>query len=129
MILVIDDDKLIRWSLSEIFSPEGYQVDAVATVSEALQHAKEKAYHLIFSDVEINSENGIEMLARLKGYQPSAKIIILSAFPKSKIEPLLKSLEVFSILEKPFLAKTIRDKAREAIAHLIDKSGDIKDQS
>lgn len=129
MVLVIDDDKLIRWSLREIFLPEGYHVDAAATVEEALHHAKEKSYHLIFSDVEISNENGLEMLNLMNGLQPNAKIIILSAFPKAKIEPQLKNLKTFSILEKPFRAESIRDRAREALRLFGDKNEDMEELS
>lgn len=128
-ILVVDDDKLIRWSLSEIFSQEGCQVDTVATVSEALEHAKDKTYQLILADVEISNEDGIGMLVRIKKDQPTSTIIILSAFPKSKIEPLLKSLKIFCIIEKPFQAEDIRDKGKEAIRFLNTKARDVEGHS
>ncbi len=128
-VLVVDDDKLIRWSLNEIFSQEGYQVDAVPSVSEALERAKDKTYQLILADVEISNENGIEMLVRIKEFQPNSTIIILSACPKSKIEPLLNSLKVFCIIEKPFQAEQIRNKGKEAIRFLITKARDVEGHS
>jgi len=114
-ILVVDDDKLIRWSLKEIFSQEGYVVDAVATAKDALKQAKNITYELIFSDLEINDENGIEMLRKARTFQPEAKIIILSALTKQQIEPKLGSLSIFSIIEKPFRSEQIKTIVKEAL--------------
>ena len=114
-ILVVDDDKLIRWSLKEIFSQEGYTVDTVATAKDALKQAKNITYELIFSDLEINDENGIEMLRKARAFQPEAKIIILSALTKQQIEPKLDSLSIFSIIEKPFKSEQIKTIVKEAL--------------
>ncbi len=114
-ILVVDDDKLIRWSLKEIFSQEGYTVDTVATAKDALKQAKNSTYELIFSDLEINDENGIEMLKNAIVFQPDAKIIILSALTKQQIEPKLGNLSVFSIIEKPFRSEQIKTIVKEAL--------------
>lgn len=114
-ILVIDDDKLIRWSLNEIFSQEGYKVDTVATAQEALKQAEKIEYNLIFADLEINEENGIEMLRIIGKLQPSTQVIILSALSKTEIEPSLGNLNIFSIIEKPFKGEQIRSIAKEVL--------------
>ena len=114
-ILVVDDDKLIRWSLKEIFSQEGYVVDAVATAKDALKQAKNITYELIFSDLEISDESGIEMLRKARTFQPDAKIIILSALTKQQIEPKLGSLSIYSIIEKPFKSEQIRTLVKNAL--------------
>ncbi len=114
-ILIVDDDKLIRWSLKEIFSQEGYVVDAVATAKDALKQAKNITYELIFSDLEINDENGIEMLRKARAFQPKAKIIIVSALTKQQIEPKLGNLCIFSIIEKPFRSEQIKTSVKEAL--------------
>lgn len=128
-ILVVDDDKLIRWSLHEIFDQEGCQVDPVATVAEAVDHARERLYQIIFADVEISQESGIQMLAKIREFQPSAHIIILSALPKSQIEPLLKNLKVFSIIEKPFNSEDVRDTGRKAMDLIAGGSGEEEGRS
>ena len=114
-ILVVDDDKLIRWSLKEIFTQEGYVVDAVATAKDALKQAKNITYELILSDLEISDESGIEMLRKARAFQPDAKIIILSALTKQQIEPKLGNLSIFSIIEKPFRSEQIKTIVKEAL--------------
>ncbi len=114
-ILVIDDDKLIRWSLTEIFSQEGYLVNAVATVKEAIEKIENVNYDLIFADLEINQESSIDILNKVKKSHPLSKIIILSALSKNEIEPLLGSLNIFSIIEKPFQAEQIKAIVQDAL--------------
>jgi len=114
-ILIVDDDKLIRWSLKEMLSQEGYNVDTVATVAEALTHAEDTNYHLICADIDIEDENGIEMLKKLKMVQPEVKIIILSAYPRNQIEPQVEELSILSIIEKPFQSEQIKGIVRDVL--------------
>ena len=121
--LVIDDDKLIRWSLQEIFSQEGHHVDTVATVFDALAQAEKSPYHLIFADMEIDNGDSIEMLRKLIGLQPKAEIIILSAQTRQHIEQQIDELPISQIIEKPFNSDQIRSIAKAAL-DLINKENE-----
>jgi DNA-binding NtrC family response regulator len=115
-ILVIDDEKLIRWSLKEILTQEGYEVDVTETTGEAINLAREIPYHLIIADLEIQEESGIEMLKKIKEFRPEVKTIILSAHPEQKIQPEFGDLTVFATIEKPFKSDQLLSIAKEAIA-------------
>ena len=52
-ILILDDEKLIRWSLNQIFLQVGYEVDAAATVEEAARLIHSGRYALILADLEV----------------------------------------------------------------------------
>lgn len=114
-ILVVDNDKLIRWSLKELFTQERYEVDEAASTADALQLAENNRYDLIFADYEINEENWIEMIRKTKEIQPSAQIVILSARSEQQIKHFLGPLNIFSIIEKPFQADQIKAVAKEAL--------------
>ncbi len=124
-ILIVDDDKLIRWSLKELFAQEGYEVKAVATVKEALEQAEDKPYDLIFADLEIKEENSTEMLRKITSFQPEAKIIILSALTKQQMESQIGDLNIFSIIEKPFRSEQIKSIVKEALvpSEFADRAG------
>ena len=106
--LVIDDDKLIRWSLAEIFTQQGHEVDAASTPAEALAHVQKTNYQVIFADFELEETNTLELLIFIQGQQPEAAIVILSALPRTEIEPMLKELKILRILDKPFEPELIR---------------------
>ena len=106
--LIIDDDKLIRWSLKEIFTQDGHQVDEACDQEEALNHARRTDYDVVFADFELEDSDAAEMLKSLNIIRPQAVVIILSALPSGQIEPRLQGLEVLRIVEKPFEPEQIR---------------------
>ncbi len=106
--LVIDDDKLIRWSLTELFSQQGHRVDAASTAAEALAYVQKTNYQVIFADFELEESNTQELLISIQRQQPEAAIVILSALPRARIEPKLQELELLRILDKPFEPELIR---------------------
>lgn len=112
---MIDNDKLIRWSLKEILTQDGYEVETFATADDALNQVTDNPYDLIFADLEINEKECLDMLDKISKIQPSAQIVILSAYSKHQIEPILQTLNIFSIIEKPFQTKQIREIAKEAL--------------
>ena len=114
-ILVIDDEKLIRWSLREILTQEGYDVDTIDTAGEAIKLARDIPYDLIIADLEIQNENGIEMLKKIKEFRPELKTIILSAHPIKKIQPEFGNLQVLATIEKPFKSEQLLSIAKEAL--------------
>lgn len=115
-ILVADDDKLIRWSLKEIFSLEGYSVDTAASSLEAVQQTEKETYSLIFTDIEMDEENGISTIVKMNAQQPGIKIVILTALPIQQVEAQLDGINIFAVLEKPFMPEDILAIAKKALA-------------
>ncbi len=114
-ILIVDDDKLIRWSLKELFSQEGYNVDAVSSTEEALEQVKSCSYNLIISDLIINDENCYRKIRKMASFQPKAKIIIISALNAGQIKSQFTDKSIYSIIEKPFKGEQIRSIAKKAL--------------
>ena len=107
-VLVIDDDKLIRWSLKEILSQDGHSVDVVSNINDAFNQIEKVPYQLIFADFEIEDNNCIDMLKELNTSQPETQIIILSAQSQKQIELQIEGISVHAIIEKPFDSVQIR---------------------
>ncbi len=114
-ILVIEDDKLIRWSLKEIFLQEGHTADAVATEIDALQRAEQFPYPLILADLELENVSSIELLKNIQKIRPEANLIILSSLSQKEIEPQLSELSIYAVVEKPFNSDKIRELCKEAL--------------
>ncbi len=107
-ILIVDDDKLIRWSLRELFSQGGHTVEAFASAEETLAKVRSEAFDLIIADLEINEENGIEMLKKIRNLQPGTRMIILTAHNPKKVDSLLGNFSVDGVIEKPFRGDQIK---------------------
>ena len=107
-VLVIDDDKLIRWSLKEMLAQDGHHVDVVSNISDAFSQTEKVSYQLIFADFEIEDENCLDMLKELQKSHPETQIIILSAQSQKQIEPQIVGISVHAIIEKPFDSQQIK---------------------
>ncbi len=77
-ILIIDDEKAIRKTLSEILSYEGYKIDESGDGEEGLRKFKEKEYDVILCDIKMPKVDGIEFLEKAKESNPDIPIIMIS---------------------------------------------------
>jgi DNA-binding NtrC family response regulator len=77
-ILIIDDEKAIRKTLSEILSYEGYKIDEAGDGEEGLKKVKEKEYDVILCDIKMPKIDGIEFLEKAKEVSPDIPIIMIS---------------------------------------------------
>ena len=77
-ILIIDDEKAIRKTLSEILSYEGYKMDEAGDGEEGLKKFKDKDYDVILCDIKMPKMDGIEFLEKAKEANPDTPIIMIS---------------------------------------------------
>ena len=77
-ILIIDDEKAIRKTLTEILSFEGYKIDEAADGEEGLKKFKEKTFDLVLCDIKMPKLDGIEFLQKAGEINPDVPIIMIS---------------------------------------------------
>jgi two-component system nitrogen regulation response regulator NtrX len=77
-ILIIDDEKAIRKTLSEILSYEGYKIDEAGDGEEGFRKFREKEYDVILCDIKMPKMDGIEFLEKAKEANPDLPIIMIS---------------------------------------------------
>jgi two-component system nitrogen regulation response regulator NtrX len=77
-ILIIDDEKAIRKTLSEILSYEGYKIDEAGDGEEGLKKFREKEYDVILCDIKMPKIDGIEFLEKAKELNTDIPIIMIS---------------------------------------------------
>ena len=77
-ILIIDDEKAIRKTLSEILSFEGYTIDEAADGEEGLKKFGLKNYDVILCDIKMPKIDGIEFLEKAKAINADIPIIMIS---------------------------------------------------
>lgn len=79
-ILVVDDEEIIRDSISYILDSEGYEVDKAENGKIAYEKIKEKHFDLVITDIEMPAMKGTELLEKIKTLDPQAAVIIITAF-------------------------------------------------
>jgi len=77
-ILIIDDEKAIRKTLSEILSYEGYKIDEAGDGEEGLKRFKEKSYDVVLCDIKMPRLDGIEFLDKAREANPDVPVIMIS---------------------------------------------------
>jgi len=106
-ILVIDDEKLIRWTLQDVLGREGYEVITAESGEVGLKLMEEELPDLVLLDLRLPRMDGMEVLERIKKIEPEALVIILTAHGtvESAVEAMKKG--AYDYLNKPFeLAET-----------------------
>jgi CheY-like chemotaxis protein len=73
LILVIDDEMIVHQSISRILEGEGYRVDGVLRVDEALERLKKTPYDLVLTDLMIPEKNGIEAVKAIARDYPGGE--------------------------------------------------------
>ena len=77
-ILIIDDEKAIRKTLTEILSFEGYKIEEAADGEEGLKKFKEKTFDLVLCDIKMPKMDGIEFLQKAGEINADVPVIMIS---------------------------------------------------
>lgn len=100
-ILVVDDEKDIRTSLSGILEDEGYQVVTAASGLDALETAREDLPDLVLLDIWMPGMDGLETLEKLKTLFPYITVIMISGHGTIETAVRATKLGAFDFIEKP----------------------------
>lgn len=100
-ILIIDDEKAIRKTLTEILGFEGYKIDEASDGEEGLKKFSEKSYDLVLCDIKMPKLDGIEFLERAKLINADIPIIMISGHGNidTAVEAVKKG--AFDYISKP----------------------------
>ena len=100
-ILIVDDERAIRYSLKEILEMEGYQVETAENGLEGLQKAEKEKYDAIFCDIKMPEMDGTEMLAKVieEGIETPVVMVSGHADITTAVDCIKKG--AFDFIEKP----------------------------
>jgi two-component system, NtrC family, nitrogen regulation response regulator NtrX len=100
-ILIIDDEKAIRKTLSEILSFEGYKIEEASDGEEGLKAFKEKTYDVVLCDIKMPRLDGIEFLQKAGEINPDIPIIMISGH--GNIETAVEAVKkgAYDYISKP----------------------------
>ena len=100
-ILIVDDEDLIRWSLRERLSKDGYDILEAATAATALAQVSAEV-DLALLDFRLPDGDGLEVLRKFKERSPETLVILMTAF--STVENAVEAMKLgaFHYVNKPF---------------------------
>jgi DNA-binding NtrC family response regulator len=79
-VLVVDDERLIRWSFAERLGRAGYEVLTAASAEEGLALLERERPHVVFLDVRLPGMSGLDALARLRAIDDTCLVVMMTAY-------------------------------------------------
>src|SRR5436305_12574032 len=91
-ILVVDDERLVRWSLRQKCEEWGYHVVEAENGEAALRHAQNESPDLILLDVRLPDVSGLDVLEQLRKNGDARGVVMITADPQ--LEDVKASLKL-----------------------------------
>ena len=113
-ILIVDDEKLIRWSLRQRLEESGHTVVEAANGQEALQRYEE-GVDLVLLDWLLPDENGLEVFRRMRAADPTPPVIMLTAHTSVPRAVEVMKEGIFHYAGKPFDLDEVMRTVRAAL--------------
>ena len=135
-ILIVEDERLIRWSLRQKFEGLGYQVTEVENGAEAFKALGAEIYDLIMLDYKLPDITGLEILGKIRETDHDVVVIMMTAYSTIQSAVEAMKLGAHDYVTKPFamdqLLRTVntalettklRREIRELRRHLVHEYG------
>src|SRR5262245_18982655 len=100
-ILVVDDEQLIRWSLSERLTQDGYRVMEAENARAAVDRHLE-GVDLVLLDFKLPDGDGLQVLKRIKEADPDTLVIMLTAHSTVDLAVQAMKAGAYHYANKPF---------------------------
>ncbi|MFB0562683.1 MAG: HD domain-containing phosphohydrolase [Candidatus Lokiarchaeia archaeon] len=114
-ILVIDDEKTMCNLLKDSLSEQGYNVTTTQKARNGLQHARNNLFDLIITDLKMPKINGIEIMRRIKEFDPDNMVIVITGYPSFETVQEALRLGAYDYITKPFNLEEISFIVKRAV--------------
>jgi CheY-like chemotaxis protein len=118
-LLVVEDEEIMRDSLVDWFSSEGRTVHAAVDGEEALAKYRLEEYDAMIIDLMLPGQNGLDVLAEVRKRNPTARVVIVTAYPsyETAVEAMRRGATDY--LPKPFELDKLEASLRESYQEII----------
>jgi len=116
-ILVVDDEPIMRDSLSDWLREDGYEVGTAENGPRALEMAKSEQWDVLLVDLKMPGMDGIEVMQEVKKINKDTPVIIITAY--ATVDTAVKAMKegAYDYIVKPFNPEEIGLTIRNIIAH------------
>ncbi|MCP4172274.1 MAG: sigma-54-dependent Fis family transcriptional regulator, partial [Fuerstiella sp.] len=102
-ILIVEDEDIIRETLTEFLSGEGFDVASAANAADALKLVREKDFDVGICDVQLPDGDGVQLMRRLHRLNPGMFVLIISAYATVENAVGAFTAGAFDYLVKPVI--------------------------
>ncbi|BCS53723.1 sigma-54-dependent Fis family transcriptional regulator [Geobacter sp. SVR] len=114
-ILVTDDEEGVRLTLARLLEAEGYRVDTAGSRTETLELLSRNDYAVVFLDIMLGTDNGIDLLREIRGFFPGIQVVMITGRPDVGSAATAVRLGAFDYIVKPVRYETLAAIARHAL--------------
>ena len=108
-ILVVDDEKLVRWSIREALRGQ-YRVWTAESAEKAMRMMRHiKHLDGVLVDIRLPGASGYELIQQLRNWKPELKVFVMTAFDRESAPRQAFSVRADGYLSKPFSLETLKD--------------------
>lgn len=111
-ILIVEDEQIIRETLAEFLSGEGFQVVTAPCVSDAIKLAHERDFDVAICDIQLPDGDGVQLLRRLHRINPAMFVLIISAYATVENAVEAFTAGAFDYLVKPVIFDDLINRLR-----------------
>jgi DNA-binding NtrC family response regulator len=101
-VLLVDDEALIRWSLTQMLEERGFSITAAASASDALASARSDAFDVVLLDLRLPDSHDLSLLSRIRQLVPGAAVILMTAYSSEEVAQQARDLGAARVVSKPF---------------------------
>ena len=116
-ILIVEDEEIIRSTLSEFLSGEGFEVASAGDVETGMARAREQDFHVAICDIQLPDGDGIKLMRLLHKLNPSLFVLIITAY--GTVESAVEAFKAgaFDYLTKPVIFDDLANKLRRVFEY------------
>ncbi|MEZ4600000.1 MAG: sigma 54-interacting transcriptional regulator [Syntrophotaleaceae bacterium] len=116
-ILVVDDEKSLRFTFERFLVEEGYQVETAEDFESASVLLEQTRFAMVFSDIVLGDKTGLDLLRRIRNIDPVCPVVMITGYPNIETASEAVRLGAFDYLPKPVLKKDLQQVARAAVKY------------
>ena len=116
VVLVVDNNDVMRSSCEQVLAKSGYRVTAVATGESALEVTASLQPAVVVMDLYLPGASGLDLIPRIHDLAPYAAVIIITGYPTIDTAVSAMKRGATDFLPKPFTPDRLRSAVAEAIA-------------
>jgi two-component system NtrC family response regulator len=106
-LLIVDDDRLVQDSLSQVVAKMGHEASCVSTFGEALQKVRSNSFDVVLCDVRMPDGSGLDLLPEIRAGSPASEVIIITGYGDPDGAELAIKKGAWDYVEKPLSVKHV----------------------
>lgn len=116
-LLVVDDDRVTRDLLKEVFEKEGYEIETAPSGEAAIRLLKKEDFPLILSDIRMLDIDGLGVLSFVRESRPRSVVLLMTGF--GTMDGAIRAIQhgAFDYVSKPFQLDDLKAVVARAANH------------